>query len=135
MQFSYSVILSVQQKHLAIIRSLLSCDILVSDGSRKRGQWHLLDTITKINFFCQFSNKSTLWIVDQINLSGMSEELQYPYFRCTEVWYFNRSEKKMRELIYPGSIGSDFQSLWMFISSWYTLSMILTIFSSLQLWR
>lgn len=97
MQFSCSMILSGQQKHLAITRNLLSCDTLVSDESRKRGQRHLLDTITKINFFCQFSNKSTLWIVDQINFSGMSEELQHPYFRFAEGWYFNRLEREMRE--------------------------------------
>lgn len=51
----------------------MSCGILVSHWSRKGGQLHLPDIVTKINFFCKFSSKNTLWIVDQINFSGISK--------------------------------------------------------------
>lgn len=35
--------------------------------------------------------------MDQLNFSGIYEELQYPYFRFIEGWYFSRSEREMRE--------------------------------------
>lgn len=85
------MLFSVQQKHLAITGSLLSCAILASDRSRKGGQLYVPDTVTKMNFFCKFSNKNAWQIMDEI------QELEYPHFGFTQVWYFNGSERKVRE--------------------------------------
>ena len=50
-------------------------------------------TVTKINLFCKFSDKNTLQIVDKLNISEVSEELQYPLFRFPQRWYFNRQRR------------------------------------------
>lgn len=62
-------------------------------------------TVTKINFFCRFSNKNILQIVDKINFSEVSEELQYPHFRFPQRWYISIDREWDERGINRGSTG------------------------------